>query len=118
MDAALASVEAAWEELGFRVRAQAYWVFVKTEPLPQKTDSGKLWLPPSMTTFYGPPAHTHYLYGTVLAAGPRCAEELKPGVRIYFPRVQLAKYRGFADGTHFGWLSQEFVVGTLPHEVH
>jgi len=98
-----------------------WMVFVRTCPLEQKTESGKLWLPPSMTQMY--PSmhvelpHLRLVRAVILAAGPK-AYAAKPGDTVLFKRLHFAYWKKLTDGTYVGWLDYNDLIGFAedPHE--
>ena len=115
-------IERTFEELEVKALRPLRWmVFLRTEALPQKTETGKLWLPPSATDMY--PSmhvelpHLRLLRGIVLAAGPT-AYAVKPGDTILFKRLHFAYWKKMADGTFVGWIDYNQLIGIAedPHE--
>lgn len=107
----LKRVEETWEELGYKIRPLSYWAFVRTEPLPQKTASGLIWLPPKMATFYGELPHMQPIKAVVCSVGPAAPADLVPGVRVVFQRLHFARHVMLKDGTYFGWINPEQIYG-------
>lgn len=106
-------VKQTWDELEFTVRPVRYWVFVRTEHLPQKTYNGTLWLPPKLTNFFGELPHLQVIKGVVCSVGPQAAENLglKSGERVVFKRLEFAWYKRMQDGTYFGWINGNHIYG-------
>ena len=116
-------VEKTWEELGFRIRAVGWKVWVRTLPHPRKV--GHIWLPPKAASFYGELPHLRTVYGVVLSAGSRgLARSLKPGDIVGFKRLEFAwwvklegtqsdeygsddEYVGYIDANHIPYLVEE-----------
>lgn len=115
-------IEKTFVELGVKALHPLRWmVFVRTLPFEQKTESGKLWLPPSCTDMY-PSMHTELPHlrivkAVVLAAGPK-AYAANPGDTLVFKRLHFAYWKKMADGTYVGWLDYNDVIGFSedPHE--
>jgi len=111
-------VERTWAELGFRLKATGWKVWVRTLPHPRKI--GSLWLPPKAASFYGELPHLRTVYAVVLSAGPRgVAQELKPGDVIAFKRLHFAWIRKLeptnvdeygADEEYLGYVDANDVV--------
>jgi|WetSurMetagenome_2_1015567.scaffolds.fasta_scaffold07491_2 hypothetical protein len=84
-------VERTWAELGFRIQAPRFLVWVRTLPVEQKR--GLIWLPPKMASFYGELPHLRTVRAVVLSAGPRgLAKSLKPGDVIAFSRGVFSRF--------------------------
>jgi len=114
-------IERTMSELECKALHPLRWmVFVRTCPLPVKTDSGLLWLPPSQTQMY--PSlkvempHERILKGVVLAAGPK-APAAKPGDMVLFKRLHFAYWKKMADGTYVGWIDYNQLIG-FPEDDH
>ena len=104
-------VQQTWDELGFRVRPIKYWVFVRTEPLYQRSEGG-VWLAPQ--EFYGNRmAHQVLVRAIVCSCGPVAKGHygFYEGQRVLFKRLHFAHLRKMEDGTYFGWISAAEIVG-------
>lgn len=110
---AAARVAATWAELGFRVRGIRYMLFVRTEPLPQRTASGRIWLPNRLTNFFNDLPNKVYTRAVVCSAGPTATSKwgIRESDRIFFRRQDFAWYRKMADNTYFGWVEAPHVLG-------
>jgi hypothetical protein len=115
-------IKKTFEELEVKALHPLRWmVFVRTLPLEQKTESGKLWLPPSCTDMY--PSmyvelpHLRIVRAIVLAAGPK-AYAANPGDTILFKRLHFAYWKKMADGTYVGWLDYNDVIGFDAEDPH
>jgi len=105
-------IERTWEELGYRIRATNYRVWVRTLPHPRK--HGSIWLPPKAGSFYGELPHLRTVYGTVLSAGPRgVAAELKPGDIVAFKRLEFAWWAKLEASTKDEYGEDEEYLGYL-----
>lgn len=106
-------VEQTWKELEFKIRPTRYWVFVRTEHLPQRTRSGRIWLPPKLVNFFGELPHMQNIKGVVCSVGPIASEKfgLKVGERVLFKRLEFAWYKKMQDGTYFGWINCNHIHG-------
>jgi len=116
-------VERTWKELGYRVEATGYRVWVRTMPHPRK--HGSIWLPPKAASFHGELPHLRTVYAVVLSAGPKGpAAELKPGDIIGFKRLEFAwwakleptqvdeyggdeEFVGYIDSNHIVYVVEE-----------
>lgn len=108
-------IERTWDELGFRVRATGWKVWVRTRPHPRKWAS--LWLPPKAASFYGDLPHLRTVYATVLTAGPRgMARTLKPGDVIAFQRLHFAWMNKLEPTTRDEYGADEEYVGYVNAE--
>jgi len=106
-------VDKTWKELGFKVRPIKYWVFIRTEPLYQRTEGG-IWLNPKQSSFYGNRmAHQVLVKAVVCSVGPVARDHygFEVGQRIVFKRLHFAHLRKMEDGTYFGWISAAEIVG-------
>jgi hypothetical protein len=84
-------VERTWAELGFRIQAPRFLVWVRTLPVEQKR--GLLWLPPKHASFWGVLPHLRTVRAVVLSAGPRgLAKAMKPGDVIAFSRGHFNRF--------------------------
>jgi len=101
-------VERTWDELGYRIRPLKYWVFVRTEPPYRRTEGG-VWLPHKQVDFYGGLPHKRVVKGVVCAVGPTAT--VKVGERVCFQRLHFASRQRMADGTHFGWIDCNQLLG-------
>lgn len=114
-------VERTWDELGYKVEATGYRVWVRTLPHPRK--AGKIWLPLKAASFHGELPHLRTVYAVVLSAGPKGpAAELKPGDLIGFKRLEFAwwaklkptqtdEYGG--DEEFVGYIDSNYIVYTV-----
>lgn len=106
-------IQQTWDELGFRVRPLKFKVFVRTEPLFVRDESG-LFLPPSRTNLYGDRmAHQVLVRALVCAVGPVARDHWKfeEGQRIVFKRLHFAWLRKMDDGTYFGYIDAAEILG-------
>lgn len=119
----IGAVEKTWDELGYRIRATGYRVWVRTLPHPRK--HGSIWLPPKAGSFYGELPHLRTVYAVVLSAGSRGpAKGLKPGDIVGFKRLEFAwwaklqptqtdeyggdeEFVGYIDSNHVVYLVEE-----------
>jgi hypothetical protein len=84
-------VERTWAELGFRVRALGYKIWVRTLPVEQRR--GPLWLTAKAASFYGGLPHLRTVQAVVLSAGPAgLARGLKPGDVLAFSRGHFTRF--------------------------
>jgi len=106
-------VERTWEEMGFRVRATGYKLWVRTRPHPRKY--GQIWLPPKAASFYGGLLpHQQTVYATVLSAGPvGVAREFKPGDIVAFKRLHFAWIKKMEPTFKDKYGGSEEYVGTI-----
>jgi len=102
-------VEQTWAELGYRVRPLRYWAFVRTEQPHRRTEGG-IWLSPKEQTFYGGMPHRRIIKATVCAVGPTVVE-VAVGDRVCFQRLHFSKRERMADGTYFGWVDSNQLLG-------
>jgi hypothetical protein len=109
----LKRVQDTWDELEYRIRPLRYWVFVRTEGIPQKTESGLIWLPTKLTGFFGELPHMQLVKAVICAVGPQAAKNLglKVGERVIFKRLEFAWRCKLADGTYFGWINANHIHG-------
>jgi len=116
-------VERTWEELGYKIQATGWKVWVRTKPHPRKY--GHIWLPPKAGSFHGDLPHLRTVYATVLSAGPKgVAATLKPGDVVAFKRLEFAwwvklepqetdryggdeEYVGYLDANHVVYFVEE-----------
>jgi co-chaperonin GroES (HSP10) len=112
-------VDATWEELGFKVRPLGDRVFVRTDPLPEKTRSG-LYAPPIMASPYGQRiGRAVVMTATVLSVGRGMYDkkgrlyptEVKPGEKVMFTRFEFAWMWKLSDGTLVGWIREPHLIG-------
>lgn len=105
------SIQSTLQELGVKtLRPLRRTIFIKTLPPPQKTDSGLLWLPPSLSSFYGEMPHLRILKGEVLAVGPTCT--VKVGETVAFQRLHFARWTSLSVAdTYVGWIDETHLVG-------
>lgn len=107
-------VEETWKELGFKLRANAYYLIVRTKPHIRKTASGLLWLPPKLQDFHGELPHLVETHAVVLSAGPRgCAAEFQPGETVAFKRLYFGywyKVGRREDQEFVGWVDANQVL--------
>ena len=112
-------IERTWEELGYRIEATGYKVWVRTRPHPRKI--GNIWLPPKAGSFHGELPHLRTVYATVLSAGPRgVAADLKPGDIVAFKRLEFAWWAKLEPETPDEYGGDEEYVGYIeaPHIVY
>jgi hypothetical protein len=109
MDDGLRIVENTWDILGFRLRAKGRIIFCRTEPVPTKTASGLLWLPPKHQTFHGRLPHMQMVLARVLSSGPKA--EVNPGDRICFKRSYFAWLWKLGSEELVGWIDESQVIG-------
>lgn len=83
-------IERTWEEIGCKIRATGYKMWVRTKPHARKTGGG-IWLPPKLQSFHGDSAaHLIIVHATVLSSGPvGVAAEFKPGDTVAFQRLHF-----------------------------
>lgn len=119
----LARVQETWDELGFKIRAVGTAVFVRTDPLPEKTKAG-IYLPPSHSDFFGQRLGSKvHMTGTVLSAcrtkgyGSKSdrtvPSTLKPGDKVFFTRFEFAWLWRMKDGTRVGHIKEPLIHGVL-----
>lgn len=108
-------VDDTWAEVGHKVRAIGYRLWVRTLPFEQKTPSGLLWLPPRQQRFHGELPHLVFIRAVVLSAGSvGVAAEFKPGDVVEFQRLHFGfqyrvgpneeqQYVGFIDANQVLW---------------
>lgn len=106
-------VKDTWDELGLRIRPMTWYLFVRTEHKPWKTNSGILYLSPKMHSWHGPMAHLDLVKGVVCAAGPIAQKKSRvlEGARIIFKRLHFAWWKKMEDGTMLGWIPAGDVLG-------
>lgn len=106
-------IKETWDELGLKVRPMSWYLFVRTEHKPWKTNTGRLYLPPKMHSFHGPMAHVDLIKGIVCAAGPiaRSKSRVEVGRRVIFKRLHFAWWKKMEDGTRLGWIPAGDVLG-------
>ncbi len=109
-------VNQTWDEIGRKVRALRYTVFLRTEPV-QTQSLGGIHYPASTTGFYDGLMHMRLVCATVLAVGNE-VHELEPGMRVCFQRKYLARWQTLKDGTFVGWIHSEEVTGILEEGAH
>lgn len=112
-------VKETWDELGFKLRAPRYLVWVRTMPPARKI--GRIWLPAKQASFYGELPHMVTVKALVLSAGSRGpAREMKPGDMIAFKRLHFARHSrlesSYADvwggsEDYVGWIDSNDIVG-------
>jgi hypothetical protein len=105
-------VEQTWKEMGFRIRARGYQVWVRTVPFERKV--GAIWLPPKLQSFHGELPHLVTTRAVVLSAGPEgFARDVKPGDTVAFKRLHFATYMPVGDPDHqekVGWIDSNEVM--------
>lgn len=105
-------VQETWEELGFRVRARGYYIWVRTLPFPRKI--GSIWMPPKLQQFYGELPHLVTIRALVLSAGNAgLAEGIHAGETIFFKRLHFAEYRRVGEREEqqrVGWVNANDVM--------
>lgn len=114
-------VEKTWDELGFKIKAPRYLVWVRTLPPPCKI--GSIYIPVKQASFYGELPHLVTVRAVVLSSGPKgVAQSLNPGDIVAFKRVQFARYcRVSSSGSdingpfeeYVGWVDANEIIGTL-----
>lgn len=115
----LSRVEETWDELGFRLRAIGTIVFVRTDPLPDRTEGGII-VPQDQADVYGSRLGSKvHLTGTVLSACRTKAvgskkdntrpSDLKPGDKILFTRFEFAWLYKMQDGTRVGYIREPLI---------
>jgi hypothetical protein len=82
-------------------------VFVRTNPMPQKT--GSIYLPTKLASFYGELPNLQLITATVIAVGPKTT--VLPGETVVFMRLYFAYWRRMEDGTYFGWIQEPNLTG-------
>lgn len=101
-----------WEELGFKVRATGWKVWVRTLPHPRKI--GRIWLPPKAASFYGELPHLRTVYALVLTSGPLgWAKDLKPGDKVAFKRLNFSWIKKLEPTQVDEYGGDEEYVGTI-----
>lgn len=119
----LLRVDATWEELGFKMRSVGTVVFVRTDPLPEKTPGGVV-IPPSLSDLYGQRLGSKvHLTGTVLSASRTkgygakspvtIPSKLKPGDKILFTRFEFGWLWKMKDGTHVGFIKEPLILASV-----
>lgn len=99
-----------FDKLGVRgVRPLRRTLIVRTNPLPQKTESGLIWLPSRSTSFYGGLPHMVLITALVLAAGPKCT--VKVGETVIFQRLHFTRWVPYTTDTFVGWIDESQLVG-------
>jgi hypothetical protein len=99
-----------WDVLGVKgVRPLGRTLFVRTEAPPQKTESGLLWLPPKVASFYGGLPHQRLVIATVLSAGPKAF--VQAGDRVCFMRLHFARWHGLGEDQYVGWIDESQIFG-------
>ena len=82
-------VDKTWDELGYKIKASGYRVWVRCDQHMRKTEGG-IWLSPKAQGFHGTMPHMVTMHATVLSAGDiGVAKQFKPGDRIMFKRLHL-----------------------------
>lgn len=105
-------VERTWEELGYRIRATGWKVWVRT--LPHGRKYGSIWLPPKAASFHGELPHLRTVYAMVLSAGPKGqAQELKPGDIIAFKRLEFAWFQKLTPTNVDEYGADEEILGYI-----
>lgn len=105
-------VERTWKELGYRVKATGYRVWVRTLPHPRKV--GAIWLPPKAASFHGELPHLRTVFAVVLSAGPKgVAQELNPGDVVAFKRLEFAWWAKLEPAQRDEYGSDEEFVGYI-----
>lgn len=97
-------------ELGLAsIRPLRNMLFVRSEPFTNKTPGG-LYLPGKLHGFFGGLPHMRNVYGTVIAAGPKC--QVLVGERILFMRLHFAHWKPLMEeGAYLGWIDENQVIG-------
>jgi co-chaperonin GroES (HSP10) len=97
-------------ELGLKeIRPLRRMLFVRTEPFDNKS-SGGIYLPGKLHGFFGGLPHMRNVFGTVVAAGPKC--EVRVGDRIVFQRLHFAHWKPLREeGAYLGWIDETQVIG-------
>lgn len=92
------------------IRPLGRMLFVRTEPFENKTPSGLLYLPGKLHGFFGGLPHMRNVFGTVVAAGPKCS--VKVMERIMFIRLHFAHWKPMMEeGAFLGWIDESQVIG-------
>lgn len=82
-------VDKTWDELGYKIKAAGYKVWVRCDEHARQSKGG-IWLSPKAQGFHGVLPHMQTIYGTVLSAGELgVAKQFKPGDRVMFKRLHL-----------------------------
>jgi len=120
------TVESTWADLGERVQATGWKLWVRTLPHSRKTHGGKLWLPPKLQSFHGELPHLVTVRGLVLSVGPHgTAQSFSEGDIVEFQRLHFGymwklpnanqdQYGG--DEQYIGFLDANQVLWTLEPE--
>lgn len=101
-----------WAELGFKIKPMSYWVFVRTDPVERRR--GLIWLPDKVADFWGGGlGHQRIVTAVVCAVGPTVSPNhgFVVGDQVAFKRLHFVHYRKMEDGTYFGWINANEVVG-------
>lgn len=101
------------EELEQEFQPTRRQVFVRTDPMVRATPGGII-LTANEASFYKGPAHAKIIKSTVVAAGPQ--SEVKPGDRVCFQRLHFARITTLKDGTNFGAVDENELVGYIIEE--
>jgi hypothetical protein len=106
-------VEDTWDEIGHKIKATGFKLWVRTLPHPRKV--GRVWLPPNRGRFYGELPHLKLVFAVVLSVGPhaRSQHELQPGTIVGFKRLNFAWWRKLEGANEDEWGSDDQFVGYL-----
>lgn len=109
----LQTVEDTWKKLAIKnIKAPRFKVIVRTRPVPKKTESGLLWLPPKAASMYGDQIHTGLIEATVLSIGPEVGD-LAVGDRVCFKRMEFGWFYQFAEDDRVGWIHNQQIIGKV-----
>jgi len=106
-------IDAAWEEVGYRLQPLKDRIFVKTDP--PETMFGSIHLPASRVSFYSSFGNERDVKATVMAVGPK-VRDVYPGDRICFQRLHFGHIKRLADLTYVGWVTEYGVHGHVVEE--
>jgi len=122
-------IERTWDEIGCKVKAIGYKLWVRTKPYERKTEGGVIWLPPKLQSFHGDSAaHLIIIHATVLSAGPiGVAADFKPGDTVAFQRLHFGYVWKLKpdptrqdvwghDEQFVGWIDANQVLGYVDEE--
>lgn len=103
----IASVKETWDELGYKIRATGFNLWVRTLPFPKKSRGG-IWFSPKMMQFHGGVSgHLITIRAVVLSAGPvGVAKAFKPGDLVEFQRLFFAYHQkmNIEEQDYVGWI--------------
>lgn len=113
-------IDATWDELGYKIRARGYWLWVRTMPHARKV--GSLWLPTKLQGFYGELPHLQSTKAVVLSAGSAgVAKDIKPGDVVVFKRLHFALYKPVGNPVlqeKVGWIDANQILYCSEDEDH